>query len=102
MVLMKKTIILILFLLVLPLFSASAFEFLFKDNKGHYHYRCFDAGYIDYLVVAFNQNGILINSKKYGVVLKRNKLAKHINNAHVIAKSFCHEAPGTQPMILKK
>ncbi|MBT4288521.1 MAG: hypothetical protein HOD92_14430 [Deltaproteobacteria bacterium] len=99
---MKKTIILILLLVLLPLFSANAFEFLFKDNKGHYHYRCNDAGFIDYLVVAFRENGILINSKKYGVVLKRNKLTKHINNAHIMAKAFCHEAPGLQPLILEK
>jgi len=99
---MKKTIILLSFLVLFPLFSANAFEFLFKDNKGQYHYRCFDAGYIDYLIVTFRENGILINSKKHGVVLKRNKLAKHTNNAHVMAKIFCREGPGKQSLILEK
>jgi hypothetical protein len=97
---MKKKAILVIFLICLPLYSALAFQFLFKDNKGHYHYRCVDASYIDYLEIVFRENGILIKSKKRGLVLKRNKYAKHINNAHVMAKTFCQEGPGNQIMLL--
>lgn len=97
---MKKKVILLILLISLPLFSASAFEFLFKDNKGNYHYRCVDASYSDYLVVTFRANGILIKSKKRGLALKRNKLAKHINNAHIMAKVYCEEGPGNQITIM--
>lgn len=99
---MKKMILLLSCLILFPLISVNAFEYLYKDNKGQFHYRCNEAGLVDYLIVTFRENGILINSKKHGLSLKRNKLAKHINNAHVMAKAFCNENPGVQPMVIEQ